>query len=345
MLRQSNTRALHWVDKTLSVLRADQLEACEKDLAGLPSHCVFDPECSDQEAETLYALSYYAEEDRRNAGSPVLHTAEELRSRVLHLFSKEAALLSVDEHVLMVRAVLLGGVVPLSDWNDLIPARGLVRRLWGRVEGTAEKSKFLLPHQLCAAALLLLTDEKHKEIRELISLFSQSIEDTLYLMGASPAAGPMRHLAQQLKGTPCEDHPELINRFLLSGFDYVYDRSGGLLLIHPGLAEPEKLMGITHAEMDPQSLNSASASLGDLESPLYERLVCLLDDVTRPEISSEDAVEDLIILAKQDVSLKDMTEVLSSMLICRPTPEMLTALMDLSVRIPRWINLSTSRVQ
>ena len=50
MLRQTNTRSLHWADKTMSVLRADQLEACEKDLAGLPSRCLFEPDCSDLDA-------------------------------------------------------------------------------------------------------------------------------------------------------------------------------------------------------------------------------------------------------------------------------------------------------
>ena len=71
----------------------------------------------------------------------------------------------------------------------------------------------------------------------------------------------------------------------------------------------------------------------------------LLIDVTRPEITPEDAVEDLIILAKQEVPWKDMLEVLSSLLICQPTPEMRSALKDLSDRVPRWLGLSTSRVQ
>ena len=136
MLRQTNTRSLHWADKTMSVLRADQLEACEKDLAGLPSRCLFEPDCSDVDAEKLYDISFFAEEDRKSAGRavhPVLHTVEELRNRVLHSFAQEAALLSVEEHDLLVRVMLFGGRTPLNDWNELIPARGLVRRLWCRV--------------------------------------------------------------------------------------------------------------------------------------------------------------------------------------------------------------------
>ncbi len=348
MLRQRDTRPLHWADKTMSVMRADQLEACEKDLAGLPSRCLFEPECSNVDAEKLYELSFFADEDRKASGRslrPALHTVEQLRNRVLHTFVQECALLSVEEHDLLVRAVLFGGRTPLTDWNELIPARALVRRLWCRVEGLGENAALIMPHQLCSSALLLLAGDSHKEVRNIIEQVHDSIENTLYLLGAARAAGPARHLAALLKDT-CADHcPELINRFLLAGYDYVWDRGGGLLLIHPGLADPEKMMGVTNTEMNPEALSKASDSINDLESPLYERMLGLLIDVTRPEIVPEDAVEDLIILAKQEVPWNDMVEVLSSLLICQPTPEMRTALKELSDRVPRWLSLSTSRVQ
>ena len=348
MLRQSNTRPLHWADKTMSVMRADQLEACEKDLAGLPSRCLFEPECSNVDAENLYELSFFADEDRKASGRalrPALHTVEQMRNRVLHTFVQECALLSVEEHDLLVRAVLFGGRTPLADWNELIPARALSRRLWCRVEGLGEKAALIMPHQLCSSALLLLAGDSHKEVRNIIEQVHESIENTLYLLGAARAAGPARHLASLLKGTCADGHPELIDRFLLAGYDYVWDRGGSLLLIHPGLADPEKMMGITNTEMNPEALSKASDSINDLESPLYERMLGLLIDVTRPEITPEDAVEDLIILAKQEVPFNDMVEVLSSLLICQPTPEMRAALKELSDRVPRWLSLSTSRVQ
>ena len=348
MLRQRDTRPLQWADKTMSVMRADQLEACEKDLAGLPSRCLFEPECSNVDAEKLYELSFFAEEDRKATGRalrPALHTVEQMRNRVLHTFVQECALLSVEEHDLLVRVVLFGGRTPLTDWNELIPARALVRRLWCRVEGLGENAALIMPHQLCSSALLLLAGDSHKEVRNIIEQVHDSIENTLYLLGAARAAGPARHLASLLKGTCAEGHPELINRFLLAGYDYVWDRGGSLLLIHPGLADPEKMMGITNTEMNPEALSKASDSINDLESPLYERMLGLLIDVTRPEITPEDAVEDLIILAKQEVPFNDMVEVLSSLLICQPTPEMRAALKELSDRVPRWLSLSTSRVQ
>ena len=330
MLRHYDTRTLQWADKTMSVMRADQLEACEKDLTGLPSRCLFEPECSNIDAEKLYELSFFADEDRNASGRalrPALHTVEQLRNRVLHTF------------------VQVGGRISLNDWNQLIPARALVRRLWCRVEGIGENAVLVMPHQLCASALLLLAGDSHKAVRNIVEQVHDSIENTLYLLGAAQAAGPARHMASLLKDTCAAGHPELITRFLLAGYDYVYDRGGNLLLIHPGLADPEKMMGITNTEMNPEALSNASDSINDLESPLYERMLGLLIDVTRPEITPEDAVEDLIILAKQEVPWKDMLEVLSSLLICQPTPEMRSALKDLSDRVPRWLSLSTSRVQ
>jgi hypothetical protein len=251
----------------------------------------------------------------------------------------------VEEHDLLVRAVLFGGRTLLTDWNELIPARALVRRLWCRVEGAGENTVLILPHQLCASSLLLLAGDSHKAVRNIVEQVHDSIENTLYLLGAAQAAGPARHLSSMLKNTCADGHPELVSRFLLAGYDYVYDRGGNLLLIHPGLADPEKMMGITCTEMNPEALSKASDSISDLESPLYERMHGLLIDVTRPEITPEDAVEDLIILAKQEVPWKDMLEVLSSLLICQPTPEMRSALKELSDRVPRWLSLSTSRVQ
>ena len=348
MLRQTNTRSLHWADKTMSVLRADQLEACEKDLAGLPSRCLFEPDCSNVDAEKLYDISFFADEDRKSPGRashPILHTVEELRNRVLHSFAQEAALLSVEEHDLLVRVMLFGGRTPLNDWNELIPARGLVRRLWCRVENAGSNAALILPSQLCATVLMLLAGDSHRDVRTIVEQVHERIDNTLYLLGAVQASGPARDMQALLKGTCAENRPDLVERFLVSGYDYVYNRSGSLLLIHPGLADPERMMDINYAEMDPEALSKASESINDLESPLYEQMLSVLQGATRPEITPEDAVEDLIILAKQEVPWKDMLEVLSSLLICQPTPEMRFALKDLSDRVPRWLDLSTSQVQ
>ena len=350
MLRQGNTRPYHWADKTMSVLRANLLEACEKDLASLPFLCLFDNECTDAEAETFYQISWFPREDRKDL-FPVLHTANELRVRVLSSFAPELALLSPDEHDLLVRMVLFGGRLQLHDWNDLLPARGLLRRLWCRVRKEDGITALYMPHQLCASALLLLAGEEHKKIRDAVDLVHDSIDNSLYLTGMMQASGPALHLQSLLKDTYAANRPDLVERMLLAGCDCVYDADGRLILIHPGLADPDRMLlqmpSAAHSfrEMSEEDLNHASESVDDLEAPLYERMLYSLTDAVRPEITPEDATEDLIILAKQGVSFVEMKEVLSSLLVSLPTPEMLKALQDLSDRVPRWIWFSSSRLQ
>ena len=353
MLRKGNTRPLHWADKTMSVLRADQLEACEKDLTGLPSFSLFDSACHDEQAEDLYDYSWYASEDRI-AGLPFsLHTAESLRSRVLSSFVPESALLPSEEHDLLVKLVLFGGNLPLQDWNDLIPARSLIRRLW--CSGEWKDGTFILhmSHHLCATGLFSLASEDHKKIREIADQVIESIDSTLYLVGMMQASAPLSHLQSLLKDTCAEGREDLMQRMLRSAFDYIYDKFGNLILIHPGLADPDRMMhqlaAVSKAhsfrEMSTDMLNSASASVMDLESPLYEHMLSSLHGAVRPELTPEDAVEDLIILAKQGVSFSDMKEVLSSMLLSIPTEEMLKSLENISGQIPRWLYFSSSRVQ
>lgn len=353
MLRQGDTRPLHWADKTMSVLRAEQLEACEKDLASLPVHGLFDAACGDTDAETLYDFSYYAAEDRAAFRAPALHTAEGLRVRVLSSMAAESALLSPEEHDLLVRLALFGGRHTLQDWNDLIPARSLLRRLWCRAEWEDGVLTLQMPHQLCATALILLAGDEHRLVRDHVEKVNELIDNTLYLMGMMQASGPMLHMQSLLKGTFADNRPDLVLRMLQSAYDYVYDRNGRLLLIHPGLADPDRMIGQMESffrtpdfqQLNQDTLSSASDSVADLESPLYERMLSTLADAIRPEITPEDAVEDLIILAKQGVPYADMKEVLSSMLVSLPTDDMLKALKDLSGQIPRWLYLSSSRVQ
>ena len=353
MLRRGNTRPYHWADKTMSVLRADQLEACEKDLTGFPAVCLFDVSCLDRDAEKLYDLSWYAEEDKASGSQPLLHRVSDLRNRVLSGFAPEMALLPGEEHDLLVRLVLFGGHLALQDWNDLIPARSLIRRLWCRGEWKDNVLILYMPHQLCATALILLAGEEHRKLRDIVEHVIDGIDNTLYLMGMMQAAPALRHLQTLLAGTCAEGHPELAERMLRAAFDYTYDREGQLVLLHPGLAEPDGMITkfssfsrtSSFQSLTSDAMNTASASVMDLESPIYDRMLSVLDGAVRPEISPEDAVEDLIILAKQGVPYKDMKEVLSSVLVSLPTPEMLKALSDLSSRIPRWVWFSSSKVQ
>ena len=89
MLRETNVQRLHWADKTMSVIRQEQLEACEKRLSALPTKTVFDI-CDDLHTEEIWQCSYDAQE---HPHMDALHTYKALRAQVLGRLAAEAALL------------------------------------------------------------------------------------------------------------------------------------------------------------------------------------------------------------------------------------------------------------
>jgi len=330
----------------MSCLQATQLEACEKDLAGLPAHCLFDREATDLDAEVFFDQSFYAAEEK----TPKLHTVAELREAVLQNFPKELVLLSRDERELLGRAIVQGGTVHLMDPSEILPTRNLVRRLWARVEKVPYGMHLILPPELMTAAFLLLATPDYEQNREIVERVADSVDDTLYLLGAARMNTPFQHLSALLRDTSVGECPALVRRMFLAEFDYIHASRGQILLIHPGLADPdllspEALQSAGLFSMGEEDLARALKSLEAIEDPLYERMLALLDGATRPELVTENVIEDLIILAKQDVPLSDMREVLTNSLITYPSPEMLSTLREMHDRIPRWLYLNASRVQ
>lgn len=336
-------RPVRWTDRTLSVLRASRLEACEKELAGLGGLALFDPEASDADAERLFSQSYYAEERKEVR----LHTLEELRLQVLSQMPAEIGLLSEEEFPLAVKLALFGGEIPLNDWNDLLPARSLVRRMWCRMR--PEKGLWLyMPRQLCLAALLMLGNEEMKKVREVAVEVTETVDSTLYLAGMMSSETVIRDMGFRLQGSMAADRPDLYRRMLKASFETVLNRDGRLMLVHPGLAEPgHGFQGETafSAGLDQNSLDDLYGSLTEVEDPLYDRLLSLIQDLGRPETNPEDTVEDLILLAKQGAPVEEMRQVLGSKIICLPTGEMTEVLRDMHDRIPRWFTLNMERVQ
>lgn len=81
------------------------------------------------------------------------------------------------------------------------------------------------------------------------------------------------------------------------------------------------------------------------EEPLFERLYGLFLGATRPELTPDGAAEDLLMLAKQGVSLGEMQEVLSTLLSIQPTAEMRAAVTLVHAQTPRWGMMRTAIIQ
>ncbi|MBR2824634.1 MAG: hypothetical protein IKE24_13250 [Clostridia bacterium] len=332
-----------WTDRTMTTLRAGRLEACERDLEGLGGSGLFEEGTTDLDAERLFDISWMKGEEK----IPRLHTVEEMRAQVLGQFAQEFALLSPEEHDLVLKMSVIGGEFPLYDWNDLIPARSLIRRLWCRLH--PERHNWLvLPSAFCLFALATSVSEEAKRVKEIVDETIETVENTLYLAGAMTADTVIRDLAWKLQGSMAADQEHLYRRLLLSAFDTIVDMEGRLILIHPGLADPYGFLKQPERRQlgqDWTAMADIYASLMDVEDPLYDRMLNAITGVTRQEAGAEDTVEDLILLAKQGATLPEMRDVLSRRIICMPTDEMMRALSDIRERTPGWLRLRMNRAQ
>ena len=343
MRLQRNSRAGKWADRTLTVLRGARLEACSKELAGLGGRGLFDRETTDLDAEQLFSQSFFAREEKK----PRLHTIEEMRTQVLSQFPAEIGLLSEEEFMLMLRLALVGGEAPLADGNELPAARSLVHRMWCRMQ--PEKGSWIrMPRQICVAFLMMLASDEMKKVRDVVQEALETADNTLYLAGLMPAEIVLRDLGFRLQGSLAANRPDLYMRTLYTAYETMRTREGQLMLLHPGLAEPENLCRTDqgfHPGLNQTALEDLYGSLMEVEDPLYDSLLGLIADAVRPEISPEELVEDLMLLAKQDAPEEAMEEVLSAKLSCLLTPEMKDAVREIHRRTPRWFTLNMERIQ
>lgn len=347
LLRETNIQRLHWADKTMSLLRQQQLEACEKRLLALPEFGLYTSD-DDLHAEELWAVSFDGQEQ---SVLTHLHTTHELRAMVLTRLPREAALLSVEEHLLVERLLSLEGEAELMDWQEMSAAEALVRRLWCTLRLQDSRYILQLPQELIPPLTLTFSSRQHEELRLRLLRHDAVIRALLYIGGLLHYEEPLHHLLNDVLEDAAPSDTQLAMRYLRASYDYTYDQYGDMLLLHPGLAEPERLLSITapqeglSIDLDEETIRGAMEGLLPEEQPLFERLYGLLAGATRPEITEEEAAEDLRMLAKQGVPLSVMQEVLGSMLTIHPTREMLEALSEVHQMTPRWGEMRMNSLQ
>ncbi len=348
MLRETNVQRLHWADKTMSMLQRDQLEACEKRLADLPDVSIFDLQ-NDLRTEELWSCSYDSQEHPRITS---LHSAADLRAGLLATLSAEAALLSIEEHLLIERLISLDGVAELIDWEEVTAAESLARRLWCTITRRADGHILVhLPQPLLTPLTLTVSSRMHQEIRGRLLTLDAMIRASLCTSGLLHYRTPLHHLMTDvLEGTYACDLT-LAMRFIRANYDYTYDQHGDLILLHPGLADPQRLMqqqpplSDLPMQMDAHAMHIAMYGMMPEEQPLAEAVLCQLCGAVRPEFTEHGAVEDLLILARQGVSLQAMQEVLCTLLTVHPSEEMRCAVAEMHARTPRWGAMRTVLMQ
>jgi len=337
-----------WSELTMSMMREKQFEACERRLCAHPGVGLFSLEATELDAQLLFTGSY---EDIHGLSRTTLLTLDQLRTLVAARLPLEAAFISASEMQLLERLLVENGRIVLGDWDDIGAAEALVKRLWCsfRVEG--ECWQLLLPEALHEPLIKAISDPETLAARERLFRFDATIHGLLYLAGFLHAGQPIGIMLSEVMRRSDPLAEQVARRYLQASFEYMTDANGDLILLHPGLADPYRMVG-THPvegvftmELSQELIAGAMNGILPEEIPLHDTLCGALNGSLRPEYDLMEAAEDLRMLAKQGVSLGEMENVMSSMLAVFPTRRMKDALVNLYRYTPHWMGLKTAVMQ
>ncbi len=340
MFRTSTSRVEHWCDKTMSVMRERQLEACQDRLYRCPAQGIFGRLCAN-EAQDLFYLSFYSQEIKTRVPGQ-----EELKRLVLERAEQETCFLSPREDDLVKRMLIGGGETFLDDWDEITATEALISRLWCTLQVVDEDSaRVCLAPELIEPITKAMQSERYVEMRQRLFSFDATLHSLLYLSGFLHASVPLTHFYQNMSKDTDAVAALLIARYLRAAFDYTKTPEGEMLLLHPGLADPDHLLSVLSKMPATEVSITREMMLGGLNGLLPEETASCetmrgaLTGAVRPEYDEEEALEDLRMMAKQGASLKEMREVMESMLCVLPTPRMLEALAQLHLQTVRWIGM------
>ena len=343
MLRSSTRRVERWSDKTMSVMREQQLEACQDRLTRCPAAGIFN-DLYEDEFQHLFHFSFYSQEMKAH-----MPAQKELRRVVLQRVKREACFLSPREDDLVKRMLMGNGEAYLYNWDEISAAEALISRLWCTLQIVDdENARLCLEKDLLQPITRAMMTPDYTQTREKLFSFEATLNSLLYLSGFLHASVPMAHFHHAISKEDDGETSILIARYLRAAFDYTETETGEILLLHPGLADPEHLLS-SLSRMKPAEVHlTKEMMLGGMNGILQEEVASCeamrgaLHGAVRPELDELEALEDLRMMAKQGASLKEMREVMESMLCVMPTPRMLDALLQLHLQTVRWVGMPSA---
>lgn len=341
VLRKHTLSDARWCEKTMSVLRELRREACQERLAHWPQNSVFSPMCDDEYRE-VFLRSFFAQEER------LMPPREKLCEKLISRVPAEAMYLSPAEDTLCKRMLIAPERTVSCDWEDIGAAEALVKRLWCSLTVHKDCATITLAEPVYPLLMSGMLSDDYPKARNALFPFDASLHGLLYLSGFLYAEVPKKHFISENMASHVAIADSLMSRYLRAGFDCLQNMNGEILLMHPGLAEPERLFQSLQGIAMPEMRLTHDRMLGGMngilpeEIPSAEAMRGALTGAVRPEYDKEEALEDLRMMAKQGATLPEMREVLESMLCVLPTPWMLSALEQLHLQAVRWIGMPSA---
>lgn len=345
MLREASmAHESDWGEKTMSMLREKQYEACERRLSSFPSVNLFSPDANDIFAQDILEASFFANEP----GNDGLATIATLRDKVLAMLPTEVLYLSRGESDLLERLLVSNGQITSGNWDVIDAAEALMRRLWCSFTDQDEKWTLTIAQPLMDPLIKALHNPQIQEIKSRLFRYNATMHGLLYIAGFLPAEQPVSFFIQDVIDRQDTLAVNIANRYIKASFEYTDDENGGLVIMHPGLADPDKLItmiglsGDLTLSLSEETLAGGMNGILPEEEPLQRQMAAALEGLVRPECDADETAEDLRLLAKQGVSLTQMEAVLAATISVLPTPAMKDAVRQMYDRTPHWIGMAAN---
>ena len=339
LLREQN-----WAEKTLSVLREKQYEACERRLSNRLSLNVFSPLATDTYAQQLFEQSYFAAE----LPGDQLVTIEALRQQVINLLPYEAHYLSSSENTLLEQLLIAGGRLTSKNWEEIPAAEALACRLWCSFSNSGDVWMLELAPELRDTLIQMFSAEKHANARTRTFRYDVTIHGLLYITGFLPSLQPREIFIKDVLQTGDAWGNIIADRYIKASFEYITDENKDTILLHPALADPYRLLWMLGGRVTAEITLTEESLLGGMngmmeeEAPLQEAMQNALFGNMRPDWHADEAADDLRYLVKQNVSYQELEDVMEAMICVRPTDAMHSALKNMYNNTPRWVAMSAN---
>ena len=271
----------------------------------------------------------------------------EIRERVVSAIELHADCLSAEEHNLVERALILGGRAQIVDMQELEAAQALSLRLWAGVGIAAGKPCIELERSVMQPAAVAIAREEHEAIRGRFEAFSEGLSALLYRAGAIDDRIPQQMILRDVFAGK-KDAPEikqLARRYLWASCDCM-DYAGGVMLLHPALAEPRAFLDMGRRmirNVAEGAFNRAYIDILPEEIPLQAALERAIDGALREGLSAQDVVRDIRFLCKQGAPLDALVQVLQTSLIVYVNAPMRFALQNMFYMTPKWMDTTKNQ--
>ena len=331
---------------TLSRMKENRFDEIRARLSSLSGSSIYGRGAS-QHWTQVYEYSYLNAE---KAGEP-WPKLQTLRAGIKKQIRLEYPLITEIEEAVLKRVIAFGGYSPLFSDDELTAADSLVKRFWcSCIVHDSGQISLHVPEALAPTLIVVMTDAAVRADRNKMYALNATLRSMVYLHGMLYAEPAITHLSQHILGIENASEKKLIYRYLKAEFDYCVDRQGNLVLIHPGLIHPERMISsISNAKYQATDF-SREMVIGGMNELLREEyaaediLKSELGFVLQPGYNAGTMVNDVKFLIKQGATHEQLSALISDKLAVQMTPRLENALKRAEMDTVRWQNTTGGRL-